>query len=130
MTEVESPRRRRGSGTARLSRELDEHAYRYYVLDAPTVSDGDYDALLRELRGARGRSTPACARPDSPTQRVGGDATPPLFTAVEHPERMLSLDNVFSAEELRGLGGPGRARRARAGSAGCASSRSTGSRST
>ena len=98
MTELEIPsdaRERHG----RLSRELDELSYRYYVLDAPTVSDGAYDALMRELQAIED-AHPGLRTPDSPTQRVGGTYST-LFTAVEHRERLLSLDNVFSAEDLR-----------------------------
>ena len=83
---------------AELVRELDEHAYRYYVLDRPVVSDAAYDALFAELRALEDRY-PALRTPDSPTQKVaGGYAT--QFTPVDHLERMLSLDNAFTAEEL------------------------------
>jgi len=81
-----------------LAREIDDHAYRYYVLDAPTASDGEYDALLHEL-SALEETYPALRTPSSPTQRVAGTYST-LFTAVTHVERMLSLDNVFSADEL------------------------------
>ncbi|NUT51658.1 MAG: NAD-dependent DNA ligase LigA [Saccharothrix sp.] len=76
------------------------HQFRYYVLDAPTVSDGEFDALLRELEALE-RQHPGLATPDSPTQLVGGTFSTE-FTAVDHLERMLSLDNAFSTEELRG----------------------------
>ena len=62
---------------------------------------------MRELAGAGGRATRSCVTPDSPTQKVGGRASPRLFTPVEHLERMLCLDNVFSDEELDGVGGRG-----------------------
>ena len=81
-----------------LAKVLDEHAYRYYVLDAPTVSDAEYDALMRELAGLEERH-PSLRTPDSPTQRVAGSYSTD-FAPVEHLERMLSLDNVFTAEEL------------------------------
>ena len=84
---------------AELSRELDEHAYRYYVLDRPVVSDGEYDQLMREL-SALEEEYPALRTPSSPTQRVAGSYST-LFTPVAHVERMLSLDNAFSAEELQ-----------------------------
>jgi DNA ligase (NAD+) len=95
-----------------LAEELDGHQYRYYVLDAPTVSDGEYDALMRELNRLE-EEYPALRTPDSPTQRVGGTYST-QFTAVQHAERMLSLDNAFSADELaawaqrveRDAGGP------------------------
>src|SRR5215510_13634325 len=54
---------------AELATEIDEHQYRYHVLDAPTVSDGEYDALMRELEGLE-NEYPALRTPDSPTQRV------------------------------------------------------------
>ncbi|HLZ38276.1 MAG TPA: NAD-dependent DNA ligase LigA [Mycobacteriales bacterium] len=81
-----------------LAREIDEHAYRYYVLDRPTVSDAEYDALLRELADLE-EGYPSLRTPDSPTQRVAGTWST-LFTPVEHLERMLSLDNVFTADDL------------------------------
>ncbi len=83
---------------ATLSAEVDDHQYRYYVLDAPTVADGAYDALLRELEALEERH-PSLRTPQSPTQRVGGTYST-SFTAVEHLERMLSLDNVFSSDDL------------------------------
>jgi DNA ligase (NAD+) len=84
---------------ADLARELDEHAHRYYVLDAPVVSDAAYDTLMRELSGIEDRY-PQLRTPDSPTQKVAGSYST-QFTPVEHLERLLSLDNVFSPEELR-----------------------------
>ncbi|MFL6240983.1 MAG: NAD-dependent DNA ligase LigA [Actinomycetes bacterium] len=83
---------------AELSRDLDDHAYRYYVLDRPTVSDAEYDALMRELETLEERF-PSLRTPDSPTQKVAGTIST-LFTPVEHLERMMSLDNCFSDEEL------------------------------
>ncbi|HET9186469.1 MAG TPA: NAD-dependent DNA ligase LigA, partial [Acidothermaceae bacterium] len=83
---------------AALSRELDDHAYRYYVLDAPAVSDAEYDTLMRELTEIES-SYPQLRTPDSPTQKVAGSYST-MFTPVEHLERLMSLDNVFSAEEL------------------------------
>ncbi len=83
---------------AELAKLIDEHQYRYYVLDAPTVSDAEYDALLHELEAIEAEH-PSLRTPDSPTQRVGG-AAPTTFAPVEHLERMMSLDNVFSDEEL------------------------------
>ncbi len=83
---------------AELVREVDDHQYRYYVLDAPTVADGAYDALLSELEQLE-ESHPELRSPTSPTQRVGGTYST-LFTPVEHLERMLSLDNVFSLDDL------------------------------
>nr|WP_051105737.1 NAD-dependent DNA ligase LigA [Parafrankia discariae] len=83
---------------AELARELEEHAYRYYVLDKPTVADAEYDALMRELEAIEQRY-PELRTPDSPTQKVAGTYST-LFTPVEHLERLLSLDNVFSDEEF------------------------------
>jgi DNA ligase (NAD+) len=96
----------------RLAEELRGHQFRYYVLDAPTISDFDFDTLLRELEGIE-RDHPALATPDSPTQRVGGTFSTD-FTAHDHLERMLSLDNVFDSDGLhawadrveRSVGGP------------------------
>jgi DNA ligase (NAD+) len=76
-----------------------EHAnYRYYVLDAPEISDGEFDELLRELRALEEKH-PDLLTPDSPTQRVGGAAAA-RFAPVKHSARLLSLDNVFDDEEL------------------------------
>jgi DNA ligase (NAD+) len=83
---------------AELSEEIVGHQFAYYVSDAPTISDAAYDALLREL-GALEEQYPSLRTPDSPTQRVGGTFSTE-FTAVDHLERMLSLDNAFSREEL------------------------------
>ncbi|MER7889475.1 NAD-dependent DNA ligase LigA [Micromonospora sp. NPDC094482] len=95
-----------------LSRELTEHQYRYYVLDAPTISDAEFDRQLRELEALEAEF-PALRTPDSPTQRVGGTFSTD-FAPVTHAERMLSLDNAFADEELaawaerveRDAGGP------------------------
>jgi DNA ligase (NAD+) len=83
---------------AELSAEITEHNHRYHVLDAPVVSDAEYDALMRELRTLEERY-PDLRTPDSPTQKVG-DVISTDFAPVEHLERLLSLDNAFSAEEL------------------------------
>ncbi len=83
---------------AALSRELDEHAFRYYVLDAPTVSDARYDAAMRELHAIEG-ARPDLRTPDSPTQKVMGTYSTD-FAPVEHLERLMSLGNVFDREEL------------------------------
>jgi DNA ligase (NAD+) len=85
---------------AALAAEIDENQYRYYILNAPTISDSEYDALMRELEALEA-AYPALRTPDSPSQRVGGTYST-LFTPVAHAERMLSLDNVFDAEELAG----------------------------
>lgn len=83
---------------AELAKEIEEHRWRYYVRDAPTISDAAYDALMRELETLE-EEFPALRTPDSPTQRVGGTYSTE-FTPVEHVEPMLSLDNAFREEEL------------------------------
>ena len=98
-----------------LRSQIASHDYRYYVLDRPTISDAEYDGLMRELRALEQRF-PELVTPSSPTQRVGGKGST-LFAPVEHPSPMLSLDNVFSTEELRAwLGRLQRAVGARVGS--------------
>jgi len=97
---------------ADLSLEITEADHRYYILDSPTISDIDYDTKMRELRALE-NEYPDLRTPDSPTQTVHGTIST-LFTPVEHLERLLSLDNVFSDEDLGGwadrvtrLGGTG-----------------------
>jgi DNA ligase (NAD+) len=82
-----------------LADEVREHQFRYYVRDAPIVSDAEFDKLLRELQGLEDKH-PELRTPDSPTQLVGGAGFATDFTQAEHLERMLSLDNVFSPDEL------------------------------
>ncbi|WP_199439192.1 NAD-dependent DNA ligase LigA [Umezawaea beigongshangensis] len=84
---------------AALADEVRGHQFQYYVRDAPTITDGEFDALLGELQGLEDEH-PGLVTPDSPTQRVGGTFSTE-FTAVDHLERMLSLDNAFDAEGLR-----------------------------
>ena len=83
---------------AELRREIEEHNRRYYLLDQPTISDADYDLMLRALEKLEAEH-PTLASPDSPTQRPGA---PPLaaFTPATHLRPMLSLANVFDADEL------------------------------
>jgi DNA ligase (NAD+) len=97
---------------AELSLEITEADHRYYVLDSPTISDIEYDTKMRELRALE-EEYPGLRTPDSPTQTVHGTVST-LFTPVEHLERLLSLDNVFTDEDLGGwadraerLGGTG-----------------------
>ena len=78
------------------------HNHRYYVLDEPTVSDAAWDDLMRELRALE-EAHPDLITPDSPTQRVGAD-TSALFTPVTHLQRMFSLDNAESADEMEAWG--------------------------
>jgi DNA ligase (NAD+) len=82
-----------------LVEELRGHQFRYYVLDSPTITDGEFDALLRELQALED-AYPGLATPDSPTQNVGGTFSTE-FTAYDHLERLLSLDNAFNPEDLR-----------------------------
>ncbi|WP_255574509.1 NAD-dependent DNA ligase LigA [Austwickia sp. TVS 96-490-7B] len=81
-----------------LVEEIRGHQFAYYVKDAPTVSDGEYDALMRRLSQME-EAHPDLRTPDSPTQTVGGTFSTE-FTAVDHLERMMSLDNVFNDDEL------------------------------
>ena len=81
-----------------LSEEIDEANYRYYILDQPTLSDAEYDRRMRELRELE-RRYPELVTPDSPTQKVGAPIVTD-FATVEHLERMQSLDNAMSDEEL------------------------------
>src|ERR1700733_11699059 len=83
---------------ARLAEQVEEHRFRYYVNDAPVVSDADFDRLLRRLEALEEQHA-GLRTPDSPTQKVAG-AYETEFTSVRHRERLLSLDNAFSDEEL------------------------------
>src|SRR5829696_6202385 len=83
-----------------LSEELDRYAFAYYVRDEPLVSDGQYDELMGELKGIEA-AHPALVTPDSPSQKVNGGFSA-TFSPVEHLERMQSLDNAFSSDELSG----------------------------
>ncbi|MFV8316675.1 NAD-dependent DNA ligase LigA [Mycobacterium sp. 23] len=82
-----------------LAEEVREHQFRYYVRDAPVITDAEFDQLLRKLEALEAEY-PELRTPDSPTQLVGGAGFATEFEAAEHLERMLSLDNAFSAEEL------------------------------
>jgi DNA ligase (NAD+) len=88
---------------AALAETVRGHQFRYYVLDSPTVSDAEFDRLLRELQELEER-WPSLVTPDSPTQIVGGGFATE-FTAHDHIERMLSLDNAFEMDELRAWAG-------------------------
>ncbi|MDQ0598742.1 DNA ligase (NAD+) [Streptomyces canus] len=83
---------------AKLAEQIEEHRFRYYVKDAPVVSDAEFDKLLRSLEALEEEYS-ELRTPDSPTQKVAG-AYETEFTSVEHRSRMLSLDNAFSDEEL------------------------------
>jgi DNA ligase (NAD+) len=83
---------------AELVREIAEHDYRYYVLADPKVSDREYDALLSELQTLE-REHPELVRPNSPSQRVAGEATK-LFPPAVHAVPMLSLANTYNRDEV------------------------------
>ncbi len=82
----------------KLCEELRRHEHLYYVLDAPEISDAEYDALMNELKKLEA-AHPNLVTPDSPTQRVGGKPAEG-FKKAQHSRPMLSLDNAYSAEEL------------------------------
>ncbi|MCH9734727.1 MAG: NAD-dependent DNA ligase LigA, partial [Actinomycetia bacterium] len=79
--------------------EVRGHQFRYYIRDAPVISDAEFDTLLGELQALEDEH-PELRTPDSPTQLVGGAGFATEFTSADHLERMLSLDNVFTGEEL------------------------------
>lgn len=84
---------------AELRDVLNAHAHRYYVLDDPLITDGEYDQLIQQLRGLE-EQFPGLITADSPTHRVGGAALA-SFEKVRHPEALLSLGNAFDADDLR-----------------------------
>ncbi|MGV9355067.1 NAD-dependent DNA ligase LigA [Streptomyces misionensis] len=83
---------------AQLAEQVEEHRFRYYVKDAPVISDAEFDQLLKSLEALE-EQYPELRSPDSPTQKVAGSYQTE-FTAVEHRQRMLSLDNTFNDDEL------------------------------
>ena len=87
-----------GEQVSQLRDQLNFHNYRYHALDAPVISDAEYDALLRELQALE-EQHPELVTIDSPTQRVGA-APSPEFPEVGHPQPLLSLANAFDAQEL------------------------------
>lgn len=92
-TKTEARRR-----AAKLRREIDDHDYRYYVLDAPIVSDDEYDALKRQLMALEERF-PDLVTPDSPTQRVGGMPREGLVT-IRHETPMLSIQSIWTEDDF------------------------------
>ena len=80
-----------------LKKDLNEHAHRYYVLDAPVISDAQYDLLYQELEALE-RDHPEWISADSPTQRVGG-AVLEQFNSVRHGQAMLSIKTQTDSEE-------------------------------
>jgi len=86
-----------------LRREIDEHNYRYHVLDQPLIDDQSFDQLMRELQELE-QKYPELQDPDSPTMRVGGEPLP-AFEPLEHKVPMLGLDNAFNEQELHDFDG-------------------------
>ncbi|OMC13405.1 DNA ligase (NAD(+)) LigA [Mycolicibacter heraklionensis] len=87
-----------------LAEEVREHQFRYYIKDAPIITDGEFDALFNRLLALE-EAHPELRTPDSPTQLVGGAGFTTDFTPAEHLERMLSLEDVFSPDELMAWAG-------------------------
>lgn len=83
---------------AELEQAINEHDYKYYVLAQPTISDKEYDVLMKELEEIEAQF-PDLVTPDSPTQRVSGEATK-LFPPAKHKVPMLSLSNTYNAQEV------------------------------
>jgi DNA ligase (NAD+) len=94
MSDIEAARKQ----VAALAAKIAEHDYQYYVLDAPTISDGEYDGFYRQLVDLE-TQFPQLITSDSPTQRVGGSALS-AFESVTHRQAMLSLNNAFGDDEL------------------------------
>ncbi|WP_237742529.1 NAD-dependent DNA ligase LigA [Mycobacterium sp. VKM Ac-1816D] len=99
MTRVSSPDAEARGRWQELAEEVRGHQFRYYVKDAPVISDADFDVLLRRLEALE-EQYPELRTPDSPTQLVGGAGFATDFAAADHLERMLSLDNAFDTDEL------------------------------
>ena len=89
---------------ADLAQQIEDHRFRYYITDAPTISDGEFDTLMRELEAIETEHI-ELRTPDSPTQKVGGPPST-TFAAVTHLQRLMSLDNVFSKDSST-VGPPG-----------------------
>ena len=85
---------------AELSEEIRDHQFKYHVLDAPTITDSEFDGLLRELTALEAKY-PELREADSPTLGIGGGFAT-SFTQHDHIEKMMSLDNVFDVAELSG----------------------------
>jgi DNA ligase (NAD+) len=92
-------RKRPAARAEELRRLLHHHSYAYYILDRPEITDADYDRLFNELKELEA-AHPDLVTPDSPTQRVGGTVAEG-FASVQHRVPMLSLDNAYTAEEIR-----------------------------
>ena len=81
-----------------LTQEIRDHQFKYYVLDAPTITDAAFDKLLKELQSLEAKH-PELLEPDSPSLGVGGGFAT-TFDQHDHIEKMMSLDNVFDSDEL------------------------------
>ena len=81
-----------------LTQEIREHQFKYYVLDAPTITDAEFDLMLKELSELEAKN-PELLEPDSPSLGVGGGFST-TFEQHDHIEKMMSLDNVFDLDEL------------------------------
>jgi DNA ligase (NAD+) len=99
VADVEAVKQTAIDRIAQLREEIREHEYRYYVLDQPSISDYDFDQLMRELKQLEAEN-PDLVTPDSPTQRVGGEPAKE-FPSHRFSRPMLSLENAYSEEELR-----------------------------
>ena len=95
---TEHERERAAARALELRQELEYHAYRYYALDAPEITDAEFDRMLAELQGIE-RAYPDLVTPDSYTQRVGGYVSE-QFAPVEHMARMYSIDDAMDLDEL------------------------------
>ena len=98
MGEPQKPSTNPAKRAEQLRADLRHHEHLYYVLDAPAISDAEYDTLMNELKRSEA-AHPELLTPDSPTQRVGGKPAEG-FKKVRHSRPMLSLDNAYNAEEL------------------------------
>ena len=101
MTDPQAPSPGDVAQAARLRERLEQYAHEYYVLDAPTVPDAEYDRLFGELQALEARF-PALLSPSSPTQRVGG-APAQGFGEIRHSVPMLSLNNAFDEADVLGF---------------------------
>src|SRR4029077_13094116 len=96
---AKSANTRASAQVEKLREKLRHHEHLYYVLDAPEISDAEYDALMRELQALEAQH-PELITPDSPSRRVGGKPREG-FVKVRHSSAMLSLDNALNEAELR-----------------------------
>jgi DNA ligase (NAD+) len=96
---MDTPKKDLGKRVEALREKIRHHEYRYYVLDAPEISDAEFDQLMNELKQLEVQN-PQLIIPDSPTQRVGGKPREG-FAKAQHSSPMLSLDNTYSEDELR-----------------------------